>query len=344
MGLQTSIIIIIFAAAFICYNGSKLAIYADEIAERTGVGKAFIGAFLLALATSLPEIVTTISASALENAPLAINNLLGGISLQTVILAVIDLFIVKGPALTYVSPKPVLILSGIFLIIQIALVIISYSIGEVLLFFHMGIWPILYLLVYILMLYVLRNHEKKEKWIPVDLPSKKSGKKLASQWIAQKLSKRQLIFYFILSSLVVLISGVLITYAINDLIELAHLNSSFIGGTLLAFTTSLPEVVTTIGAIRVQAYTLAFANIFGSNALMIAIFFLADIFFQEGPITHFLDTTSLTFAGIGILMTSIYLWGILDRRKKTIFAMGVDSFLVLIVYISSLFLTYYLLP
>ncbi len=207
------------------------------------------------------------------NASLAINNLLGGIPLQTAILAIIDLFIVKGPALTYVSPKPVLILSGLFLIIQISLVIISFTVGEFLSFFNMGFWPILYLLVYILMLYVLRYHEKKEKWIPVDLPSKKTEKKLPSQLIAKKFSKAKLAIYFSLSSLIVLISGIFITFAINDLIILANLNSSFIGGTLLAFTTSLPEVVTTIGAIRVHAYTLAFANIFGSNALMIAIFF-----------------------------------------------------------------------
>ena len=114
------------------------------------------------------------------------------------------------------------------------------------------------------------------------------------------------------------------------------ISSSFVGATFVALATSLPELSTTYGAIKIKAYTMAFANIFGSNTLMMAVFLIADIAYRKGSIIASLDRPSLLMAGSGIIVTCIYLWGILDRKKKKILMMGFDSLIVLAVYILSL--------
>lgn len=68
-----NIAIFIGAVACVWFAGVALTTFADVIAERTNLGRALIGVLLLGLATSLPEIATTATASASGNAALAGN-------------------------------------------------------------------------------------------------------------------------------------------------------------------------------------------------------------------------------------------------------------------------------
>lgn len=339
MSLFSEILLFIVGVVFIWIAGKNLALLADEIAQRFHISKAFIGAFLLAIATSLPEIVATITASAIGNAPLAINNLLGGIPLQTSLLAIADVCIVRGGALSYFTPTLTLVLSGVFLIIQISLVILSYVYQDFFSIFGIGSWSIIFLIIYFVMLFSLRKQGDKEKWVPTSFPHKKKEKKKPK---AHQYSIFKLGIYFIIASLVVLIGGFDVAYFADKISKKTQLSGSFIGATFLAFATSLPELSTTFGAIRINAFTMAFANIFGSNALMIALFFIADVAYRKGPIVEQLTPSSILLASTGIIMTSVYLWGILTRRKKEIFKMGIDSLIVLILYFLSLIFLYQL--
>jgi cation:H+ antiporter len=110
------------------------------------------------------------------------------------------------------------------------------------------------------------------------------------------------------------------------------LGSSFIGVTLLASATSLPEVSTTLAAVRIGAYSLAISNIFGSNLLMIALVLPADLVYRGAPILEALDPATGFALISGVLVTGIYLAGLLIRSRRTIAGMGIDSALVLLVY------------
>ena len=88
------------AATFVWLAGTKLSKYVDLFADRTGLGKAFAGALLLGGATSLPELATTLTASYSGAAELAGNNLLGGVVMQIAVLALIDVFVLRGRPLT----------------------------------------------------------------------------------------------------------------------------------------------------------------------------------------------------------------------------------------------------
>ena len=99
--LWLNLTILVGAAALIWVAGTRLADYADVFSERTHLSDAFLGLILLGVATSLPEVATTLTASLIGNAQLVSANLFGGVALQIAVLAIIDLIALRG-ALTYI--------------------------------------------------------------------------------------------------------------------------------------------------------------------------------------------------------------------------------------------------
>ena len=81
--LPLGVIVTVFggAAAVVWVAGSRLAHYANVFADRTGIGKAFTGLVLLGGVTSLPEAAVSVTAAMDGHAALAINNLLGGVTM-----------------------------------------------------------------------------------------------------------------------------------------------------------------------------------------------------------------------------------------------------------------------
>ena len=121
----------------------------------------------------------------------------------------------------------------------------------------------------------------------------------------------------------------LIVLAGDALSEQTGLGASFIGFSLLSIATSLPEISTTSSAVRHGNYSLAYSNIFGSNAFDIALL-LPGALVYRGVLFQDLPGSIVYAAGLGILMTGIFIWGLLERRDWTVFRMGWDSLTVLI--------------
>ncbi|HBL41869.1 MAG TPA: sodium:calcium symporter, partial [Planctomycetaceae bacterium] len=153
-------------AVGVWYAGSKLSLYVDLIADRTGIGQAFAGALLLGGATSLPELATTISASASGAAELAGNNLLGGVAMQIAVLAGMDVICLRNRPLTFFSPKSALILQGIFLILMLSLVSMILVSGELITWAGIGLWPVMLSVMYGFGLWSFHRYEGDPRWEP----------------------------------------------------------------------------------------------------------------------------------------------------------------------------------
>ena len=77
-------------AAVICYAGAKLSYYGDIIAEKTGLGRTWIGVVLMASVTSLPELITGVSSVALADVPdIAAGDVLGSCMFNILIIALL---------------------------------------------------------------------------------------------------------------------------------------------------------------------------------------------------------------------------------------------------------------
>jgi len=98
--LPVNLLLFATLATGVWLTGSRLTYLADALSTRFKLARSIIGLVFLATATSLPEIATTFSAAIVGNADLVLNNLFGGIALQTAILALAD-FWTRGAISNY---------------------------------------------------------------------------------------------------------------------------------------------------------------------------------------------------------------------------------------------------
>src|SRR3954451_23855520 len=110
--LATPVLMLIFAAAAVAIwiAGIRLSSSTDALDTRLGLGSALGGLLLLALATDLPELAITITAALHDNLGLAVGNLLGGIAIQTVVLAALDAGTGREAPITYMVASLLLVL------------------------------------------------------------------------------------------------------------------------------------------------------------------------------------------------------------------------------------------
>ncbi len=343
--LSLTSLFLLFAASgvVVWMAGTRLAVYGDVLSERLNLSRDFIGLIFLALVTSLPEIVTTTTAARAGNASLVLSNVFGSITMQTAVLAVADFFIVRH-ALTSWPRKPNHALLGVLLIVLLSLLLAATFTGDVVLVLNVGLGAILLSGAYPVVIAMLRAFDEKESWAPVDIPEESVNEAtlLPPPGGLEQKTTRSLIVFSILAALAILIAGVTLAITADGIAEKTALGSSFIGISLLAAATSLPELSTTLAAARIGAYTMAISNIFGSNLIMVVLILPADMAYRQGLILASANPSVQFSIAVGILVTSIYVAGLLMRRTPLVFGAGLDSWLVMAMYIGMLASIFYL--
>ena len=96
--LSIAILVFLASAAAVIFFGARLAVYGDALATLTGWGRLFVGSILIAMATSLPELATNISAVQLDppNPELAVGNVFGANMLNMFTFAAVALAFGRG--------------------------------------------------------------------------------------------------------------------------------------------------------------------------------------------------------------------------------------------------------
>ena len=333
--LTANIVIFSAGALAIWLAGTLLAGYADEIARRTGIGHVVIGLFLLAGVTSLPEIATSFSAAYSGESQMAVTNLLGSIAMQVVVLAVGDL-VYSRRALTYVVPDPALMLQGTLNIILLSLVAAAIVIGDSALL-GAGVWTWNLFIAVIYCFYKLHEADRREPWI-ANMEAEERPRTPGSE--SEQEPVRWLGAKTVLCALTILAAGYFVARTGAAIARQTGIGSSFMGMAFLAISTSLPEVSTVFSALRKRLYSMAISDILGTNILNIALIFGIDLIAGNGPVLNRVGDFSIFAALLGAVLTGLFLMGLAERRDRTIFRMGVDSFLVLVFYAVGMVLLY----
>ena len=336
--LIQSLILFALSAGCVWIAGARLAYLADALSDRFKLAKSIVGLLLLSLATSLPEVATTLSAAVQQSRDLVLNNLFGGIALQTAILAMAD-FGARGPITNY-PRKANHALEATLLVLMLSVTLVITNLGETFVISGVGFGSMAIAAVYVGAIWLLRRYDDTSDWVPVDLPDPDPLAFPAPTGLGQAANK-SLIWQAIAACIVILVFGLLLVLFAERIADRSGLGTGFIGVTLLAAATSLPELSTSIAAVRIGAYTLAISNIFGSNLIMLVLVFPADILFRSGPILQNTSRMVSLALGFGLTVTAIYLIGLIVRRKLRIGVFGLDSILVLITYLASLVAYYY---
>ncbi|MFT6075848.1 MAG: cation:H+ antiporter [Yoonia sp.] len=326
------------SAACVWVAGARLAYLADALADRFKLAKSLVGLLLLSLATSLPEVATTLTAAIQQSRDLVLNNLFGGIALQTAILAMAD-FWARGPITNY-PRKANHALEATLLVLLLSVTLVITNLGETFVFAGVGVGSICIAVIYVGAIWLLRRYDDSSDWVPIDLPDPDPLAFPAPTGLAHA-GNTSLIWQAIASCAAILIFGLFLVLFADRIADQSGLGTGFIGVTLLAAATSLPELSTSIAAVRIGAYTMAISNIFGSNLIMLVLIFPADILFRAGPILQNTSRMVSLTLGFGLTVTAIYLIGLIVRRKPRIGVFGLDSILVLLTFLASLAAYYY---
>jgi cation:H+ antiporter len=336
--LAQSTLIFLLCAAVVWIAGARLAYLADALSDRFNLAKSLVGLLLLSLATSLPEVATTLTAAAGQARDLVLNNLFGGIALQTAILAMSD-FWARGPITNY-PRKANHALEATLLVFLLSVTLIITNLGEAFSIAGVGLGSVFIAVCYCGAIWLLRKYDDSSDWVPVDLPDPDPLAFPAPTGLMQT-SNTAMIWQAAGASLAILIFGLFLVLTAERIADQSGLGTGFIGVTLLAAATSLPELTTSIAAVRIGAYTMAISNIFGSNLIMLVLVFPADILFRGGPILHQASETVSLALAFGLAVTAIYLIGLIVRRKPKVGAFGLDSILVLLAFLASLVAYYH---
>ncbi len=328
-------LIFVVSAGVVYASGTRLSRYADSIARQTGVGQALIGVVLLGGVTSLPEIAVGGSAAFGGNASLALNNLLGGFTMQVTVLAIADIAIRRG-ALTAVVPDPIVLLQGTLGILLVTLTVIGAAVGDIALF-GAGAWTWGLAVVFVYSIRTVLRAEKNPSWQVIGEPP---SPEIDQPDPAKELEKTGLLIATIVAAGLIFVAGYALSSSAEVLAERTGLGDSFFGAVFVAFSTSLPEISTVLAAVRLGRYVMAVSDIFGTNLFDIAVIFLADLAYPGGPILNEAGTFAIAAGLLGVLVTGIYLVGLIERRDLAVAGIGVDSLAVIATYLAGVGLLY----
>jgi cation:H+ antiporter len=344
--LWINIMVFALSAGVVWFAGTRLSRYADTISRQTGIGQAMIGLLLVGGITSLPEIAVTGTSAFTGNAALAVNNVLGGVAMQVVILAAADAAIGRD-ALTRVVADPMLLLQGALCAMLLTFVAAAVIVGDVL-FFGIGAWSWSILAVFLVSLRMISKSQGRYPWHPdgkgwhqhpgEKQQSVQEGRRKSDDDHKPPLGRT--IAKTIAVGAVILVAGFFTSRTADAFAEQTGLGASFVGAALLPISTSLPELSTVLAAVRLRSYGLAVSEIFGTNLFDVAIVFWIDAVYQGGPVLNEVGKFSTFGALLGIFLTMLYLAGLIERRDRTILRMGIDSLVVLVAYPGGLILLY----
>jgi cation:H+ antiporter len=320
----TEVLWFLGSALVVVAAGIGLSHTADTIAERTGFGGLAVGVVLLAGATTLPEIITSVSAIRLDAPDLAVGGVLGSCPMNLLILALLDLLyhrrhgqgvirsVLVGHTRAATLSIVMLSVAGVFIASQLPPAV-----------FGIGLGTIILAALYLSGLRVATQTGEAQAVAPPTLPSATSG----------ALSLRTAVIGFAIATALLTLSGPRLASSAEAIAEATNLGASFVGTIFLALVTSLPELVASLAALRLGAADMAVGNIFGSNAFNVAVLFICDIAYRKGPLLAAVNPVHVVTALVTIVLTGIAMQSILAREQRRVWVLEPDAIAMFVAFV-----------
>jgi cation:H+ antiporter len=343
--LPVSVVVVIFvaAAAAIWIAGVQLSDQTDVLSTRLHLGAALGGLILLALATNLPEVAIVTSAAVSGSVDIAVGNILGGIAIQTVVLVALDAFGIRGERpLTYRAASLVLLLEGALVLAVLTIVIAGTQLPASLIVWRVTPESLLIAAIWLVGLLLLKRagttlpwHESGEAPDNQEHPRGHSQQQTEQQATAKGASTARSATIFAVAALVTLVAGVVLERSGEAIAGHIGLSGVLFGATILAAATSLPELSTGLTSVRNGDFQLAVSDIFGGNAFLPVLFLPATLLSGKAVLPQAHDT-DIYLTAVGMLLTLVYMTGLLFRPGRRIARMGADSLVVLTLYAAAI--------
>jgi cation:H+ antiporter len=319
------------AALVIVFAGVRLARYGDVLGEKTGLGRSWIGVVLLAATTSLPELFTGIGSTLMQPLPdIAVGDVLGSCMFNLLILSLMDA----------VQPEPLSARAhqGHALAIGFGLLLIGTagfglagahvipSIGAI------SLTSLALIALYFTAMRVIYAHEMARL--------ARQAHEVAEELLYASTSLRTAIIHYSVAAVFVVGAALMLPGLGAELAVQTGLGQAFIGSVLIAITTSLPEIVVSLAAVRLGAVDLGVANILGSNLFNLLILALDDVFYRDGVLLAAAEPVHGVSILAVVIMNGLFLIGLTYRALSKRFVVTWDTGAIAAVYATAIALGY----
>ena len=327
--LNYLVAVFVLAAAVIGWFGGRMTHIARDLAHDTGMGEALMGALFVGASTSLSGITTSVAGALDGYAELAFSNALGGIAAQTTFLAVTDI-VYRRANLEHAAASAENLLLTSFLLTLLSIHAVAVAVRDVAIW---GVHPASIVLVgtYAVGIKLLARTRDMPMWLPRPtgdtsqeriIHRRKRHTRLAGLWLR-----------FAGYSAVVATCGWVLAQVAIPLSEQTGLSQGIIGGVFTAVSTSIPELVVAVTAVRMGALNLAVGDIVGGNAFDTLFVAASDLAYRSGPIYSAISAAEVFWLANAMLMTCVLLMGLIYRERYGPANIGLESVLLLLLYV-----------
>jgi cation:H+ antiporter len=320
-------------ALVIVVAGVRLARYGDVLGEKTGLGRNWIGVVLLAATTSLPELFTGFGATALAALPdIALGDVLGSCMFNLLILSLMDAIqpeplsarAHQGHALSIGFGLVLLGIAGIGLVADSRLPAVGW----------IGLYSPALIALYFVAMRVIFRHERHQR--------AQETQEVAEELHYGNTTLRSALLHYSLAAVAVVAAALWLPRLGAELARQTGLGQAFVGSLFVAITTSLPEIVVSLAAVRIGALDLGIGNVLGSNLFNLLILGLDDVFYRQGPLLADAGPShSVTMVAI-VMMNGLFLIGLTYKVMTKRFVVAWDTGAIAAVYVIAVALAYLL--
>jgi cation:H+ antiporter len=320
-------------ALVIVLAGVRLARYGDVLGEKTGLGRSWIGVVLLAATTSLPELFTGFGSTALAALPdIALGDVFGSCMFNLLILSLMDAIhpepistrAHQGHALSIGFGLVLIGVAGIGLVADSRLPVIGW----------IGLYTPVLIGLYFVAMRVIFAHERHRR--------AQETREVAEELQYGDTTLRSALVHYALAAVAVVAAALWLPRLGAQLAQETGLGEAFVGSLFVAITTSLPEIVVSLAAVRIGAVDLGIANVLGSNLFNLLILGLDDVFYRHGPLMADAGAShSIAVVAIA-MMNGLFLIGLTYKVMTKRFVVAWDTGAIAAVYVVAVTLSYLL--
>lgn len=317
----------VLCAGVILYAGTQLCRHGDVIAEKTGLGRSWVGLVLLATVTSLPELITGVAAVTLNDLPdIAVSGMLGSCMFNMLVIAGLDLFSRHRPVSHMVHQGHILSAGFGIVLVGIAAIDILFSKYMPVLAWFNNIDPasVVILIVYLTAMKLIFSYEKQRL--------QEFAGEVAEATNVETKSLRRSALIFLFNSLLIVAAACYLPGLGEEIGKQTGWGESFIGASFIAITTSLPEITVSAAAARMGAFDMAVANLLGSNLCNIAIIAVVDFSYLKAPLLGSASEINTLAALTAMIAMGIIVIGLTYRAEKKLLFLAGDAIAILLVY------------
>jgi len=333
--LAVNISLFLGATAVVAVAGYRLTAVAKSLAAATGVGQAVFGGVVIGVVTSLAGTVTSIMAAANDHPDIAFGNAVGGIAAQTAFLVIADVFY-RRANLEHAAAAEVNMTQCVVLILLLSIVLLAMLTDPTSVF---GVHPVSIALVlaYLLCVRLISHSHRQPMWFPRRTAI--MAEEAASHEARRGVSSREWLNLATLISLVAAM-GWLVARTGSAIASGTGLSDSIVGVLFTSVSTSLPELIVAVSAVRRGALNLALGDILGGNTFDVLFLSASDIAYRNGSIFHAVSVLQAIWLVLCIVMTSIILLGLLRRQERGLGTIGFESSAVILLYVAAVVLLF----